>query len=253
MTCMRFILIALLLVFHTQCLIFERDLNILNFNTDDTWVVDAFGPNEIYNYHSIFWYEGIGHCLTVRIIPKSANAVQIQLQTKDLTNLLTIDGFVNGNVLYNLKYNIEYDNCPNQDFLDIVYTDYQNVVAIKGNTTRSMIGNLIILKNLNTSLTHEELKSIEKSIFLHFHHEYTVNIEANMSCSENVNFTNLFHALAHGCALLNTEIIEKQQQFNWMTFKIFLTLSVIAGFVWIFVYVKYWLSDKRKRNIIVPN
>lgn len=229
---------------------YYNHLNPLKFHKNESWIVDSTNINDNYAFHSIFWYKPLAYCLlftfetnNIRNSPVKSGLRMLLYFRDEPHPLMLVEGAVDGTDLVSAVHFVMLDGCPNEEQLNFLFTDYLNVVVLLGAGDPP---HMMILRSSSTNMTYDERMKLVQSKMRRSLKKFNVLKVQHQSCSTIVKtLAELRNTQLGICIKLNKMKEEK-------AFDMFVLLPIVAGFVWIIIYVAYWIADKRKSSVIVP-
>lgn len=229
-------------------------LDAMKFNRYTKWIVDSINSNDNYYFKSVFWYKPIANCIFFVFGSQTSypnKVATIKLYTNLFYKVFEYDLRIHAGEILE-KSVIEpiqtkkFKECPNEKYLNFVYTDYVNVVVLMGGNERFGF-HIMILTNAVTNMTYKERTDLVKSKIGQIEALENVVQVKSMNCSLTKPTIETFEeAQFRKCKQLND-----LKTMEWFNKRVVLCL-IISGLLWIIIYGIHWICVRRSRMVIVP-
>lgn len=242
------------------------------------WRVDSINSNNKHCFKSIFWYKPVAYCLRFRIIldlesePNRTDSVRSYIPTNQKLsntkqNVSVIFYYQTEKNKYVLKSNTvivhgkfliypnqaeKHDDCPNENFLSFVYTDYTNVIVLASGNAKCG-PQIMIFRSFITSLTYLKRMELVESKIGHVLNLTNMVQVGFLKCLSKPILEMFEEAVYLQCKEFNTLKSKKKKEFyKFNSNNIFLLLLILSSLLWIIIYGVHWISNRRSRTLIGP-
>lgn len=250
-----------LLIFHTLAILNivtqevptndYTQIKSLEFDRNRVWFVESINTNDNHCFHSIFLYKHIAFCLLFEIVFQNKlnrTVLYMYFHSSRRNMLMAYEG--PGKFLTDISPIIQYKGCPREKRLELVYTDYLNVVVLKGGDSRSG-PHIMVLRSNTTSMTYKERMLLIKTKVEYLFDFKSLQLVQPYDCSLKENLIEEFKTTnLRKCKDFNER--KERERVSDMIRKPPLLALAVCGLFWIIVIGVSWFIKKRNRASVAP-
>lgn len=227
------------------------------FDINLVWFVDSININNNHCFYSIFLYHELAYCYIFQIAPIQLDkppakpSLKIHLNFKNPKLLvLSLFGDIDGKVLTNIKFDNDFTECPSEKQMEFVYTDYVNVVVLKGGDSRCG-PHIMVLGSHTSRMTYEErMNLIEPKISHSLDFKSLKQVEPN-ECKTMKTITEEFKEInLRKCREL-IEVMKKEGTSEMIQRSLMLAL-IASGLLYILINGLCWVVKHRNWCLVNP-
>lgn len=213
------------------------------------WLFDLVNVNDNHYFQSFFMYKEVAFCLDfiIRLMPTvTPPALSIQMNFQNTAYSFIFYGSSVGKVLNNnFTRKNEFKGCPRENRLEFVFTDYLNVLVLKGGDSWSG-PHVMVLRSKKSNMTYEQrMQLIDLKIKDSLDFDSLKKVEVDDCSSKERLLEGLMRTKLRKCWELN-ELKDKDviRRSLWLAL-------VASGILWITLNGICWVVKQRNGTLVV--